>query len=113
MERSRTQIGSHIQLATHKINRHLAPHANSVGKLMNLRENFALLCTKNCTNVRKKGHFATVNRSGKKPLHTLGDEQSVSEEECYDVSEDEAHAVLKTVKKSDQILITCLVNNQP
>ena len=29
-------------------------HANSVGKPMNLRENFALLWTKNATNVRKK-----------------------------------------------------------
>ena len=67
---------------------------------------------KECHKCKKKGHFATVCQSGKKPLHTLGDEQSVSEEECYDVSEEEAHAVTKMGKKSDQVLITCLVNKQ-
>ena len=67
---------------------------------MNLKENYAQDCHK-C----KKGHFATVCQSGKKPLH-------VSKEECYDVSEEEAHAVSSIGKKSNRVLLTCLVNKQ-
>ena len=30
----------------------------------------------------------------------------------YDVSEEKAHAVSKTGRKSDQVIVTCMVNKQ-
>ena len=36
---------------------------------------------KECHKCKKKGHFATVCQSGKKPVHTLEEEESYSEEE--------------------------------
>ena len=57
--------------------------------------------------------FATVCQSGKKPVHTLEEEESYSEEESYAVSEETAHAI-STVKKSksDLVLVTCTINRQ-
>lgn len=58
--------------------------------------------------MQEKGHFATVCQSAKKSLHTLGDEESFSEEESYDIVEETAHAI--STVKSDQVLVTCTIN---
>ena len=50
-----SQMRSQPKPAALRVNRLLAPLANSVGKLVNLKENYALLLTKSATNVREKG----------------------------------------------------------
>ena len=63
--------------------------------------------------MQEKGHFAIVCQSAKKPMYTLGDEESFSEEESYDITDEKAYAI-STAKQSneDQVLVTCTVNKQ-
>ena len=51
------------------------------GKIHEFKRELCPAVDKECHKCKKKGHFATICQSAKKLLHTLGDEQSVSEEE--------------------------------
>ena len=83
------------------------------GKKHEFKRSLCPAADKECHKFKKKGHFATVCQSAKKPLHTLGDEKSFSEEDNYDITDEKPHAISTAEQSnSDQVLVTCTVNKQ-
>ena len=80
---------------------------------MNLSKNFVQLQIKSATNARKKDTLQLFASQLRNKLYTLGDEESFSEEESYDITDEKAYAI-STAKQSneDQVLVTCTVNKQ-
>ena len=83
------------------------------GKKHEFKRNLCPAADKEYRKCKEKGHFANVCQSAKKPLHTLEDEESFSEEDNYDITDEKPHAISTAEQSnSDQVLVTCTVNTQ-
>ena len=91
----------------HKRDRETTNSTNSkpckfCGKKHEFKRDLCPATDKECHKCKKKGHFAAVCHSAKKPVYTLGEDESFSEEESYAVCEEKTHAI-STVKSPNQI----------